>query len=384
MRLSCQVFFARVLLAIALWASLAGCAAQKLVVEDRPAHSGNRLLLPTTGSGAPFLLTAQVNGVGPYSFVLDTGSTSTIVSQRLVEELELTPSHTDTLVLDAEGQPVALRGAVQVNNITFGPVAAHAVDALVIDLSRFERALGQPVDGIAPAALFADFTLVIDYAAAQVWCTPDRLRTGVKMQPGRLPVVRADIAGHAVDVLIDSGSGGSWMVPTTNLPVEQVGYPDRQVEQADQTRRRARAELQGVIRVGNQVFDRPIVEETSGIARVGWHALRGHRVAIDHRSRRITLHRVAQTVNEPLWGIGARLVRVGDVWEVRSVEPGLPAASAGLKDGERILSIEGRHADTLDEPELAAIIQQSPRLRLEVMRVQGIETVWVPIVYLQP
>lgn len=383
-RLPCQAPIAPVLRAIALLALLTGCGTTNLLVQGRPARQGDRVILPTTGTGGPFLVRATVNNAGPYLFVLDTGSTRTVVSDRLVAELALTTTPTQAVVLDAEAQKVAPAGETSLDRLALGPFETHAVHALVMDLSRFERALGERIDGIAPATLFEELTLVIDYSTATVWCTPDRLHAGLPIRHDRLPVVRADVAGQPIDVLIDSASGGAWMLPIARLPVAQVGYQARRVEQADRTTRRSRAELQGTIRLADQVFDRPIVEDTSGIARVGFHALRGCRVSIDRRSRRLTIERIAPVANEPVWGIGARLERVADLWEVRGIEPGLPADTAGLTDGERILAIDGKRADQLDAAALAALIASADRVRLDVLRAGGVEQVWVPITYIQP
>jgi len=384
MRRFCQVWIPQVLRATALAALLTGCASQNSRLNAPLAASAERMLLPTTGSGAPFLLRTEVNGAGPYWFVLDTGSTRTVVSPRLLDELALSPAPSSATVLDAEGQPVPTGGEVRLDRLVIGPVEARSVPALLMDLSRFEQALAQRVDGIAPASLFAHFTLVIDYPAAQAWCTARPAPRGVPLRHGRLPVIRAQVAGKDIDVLLDSGSGGSWMLPTADLPLVQVGYADRQVEQALGSAQRTRAQLDGDIRVGQAVFHQPIVEHTTGIARVGWHALRGYRVSIDRPNATLALERVGPVADEPVWGIGARFEPLGNVWEIRAIEPGLPADAAGLTDGERILAINGNRADQLDPAALAALIQQAQRLRLDVMRAKGIEQVWVPIVYIQP
>lgn len=380
----CQGAVGAWLLAAAAVAWLAGCGGTGLVAENRPEDAQGRMMLSTTGSGV-FLVRAEVDGAGPYFFVLDTGSSRTVVSRRLVEEVGLAVGASGATVLGAEGGRVEVDGSVRLGRLRMGGAEFTGVESLVMDLSALERTLGARVDGIAAGSLFADRTLVLDFAAGEAWVTEERVRGGMRLRDDRLTMVRADVAGRAVDVVIDSASGGSWMLPRAGLAAADMGYGARRVETAGGGDRRARLELEGEIRLGGHVFERPMVEGTDGLARVGWHALRGYRVSIDRRGGLVQIDRVGGDVSDgPVWGIGARLERVGGVWEVRGIEPGRPADSAGLVDGERVLAVGGLRADVLDGAGLAGLIQRSPRLRLDVMRAGGVETVWVPVVYEQP
>jgi hypothetical protein len=341
-------------------------------------------MLSSTGSGVPLLMTAAIDGAGPYRFMLDTGASRSVVSPRLVAEVGLTPAPSGAVVLGAEGAAVDAAGSVRLERLTLGELEIPAVDALVMDLSPLERTLGERVDGIVSGGEFRGATLVIDFAAGQAWITRGRIRGGARLRDDRLARVRADVAGRDLDVVIDSGSSGAWMLPASGLPLVEMGYASRRVATAGGSPARRRLELGGSVRMAGAVFERPMVEDTAGLPRVGWHGLRGCRVWIDGRSGRVLVERWVEVADGPGWGIGARLERAGDVWEVRGVEPGWPAAAAGLSDGERVLSVEGKRAGELDGAGLATLMQERDRLRLEVLREGGVATVWVPVVYAEP
>ncbi len=374
---------------LALSLILGGCSRTRLVGAHGPARAREPVLLQTTSSGVPFLLQTTVNGHGPYLFLLDTGSSTTVVSQRLIDEtgIPVRPHH--SVVVDAEGLPVSVAGRARLAEITFGGVSVSGVDAVVMDLGRIERTLGQRIDGIASGSVFHDVTLVIDFHGHQVWVVRGRVdrRVGavVPLTHSSLAMVPATVAGQKMSILIDSGSSGSWMLPTAGLTTIGQGYEDRMVVLADGVSSRERVRLNGDIRVGKIVFDEPMVEHTQGVPRVGWRALKDFRISIDWRSGVAVLERVGgDDFDGPIRGIGAKLVRTSGRWEVRSVEPGLPAYGAGLRDGERVLAVNGMRADELDSASLAALIQRAGRVRLDVLRSGGVEGVFVPVVYIEP
>ncbi len=385
----CQGRIFRSMLVLALSFVLGGCGRTRLISAPGPARAHEPVLLPTTSSGVPFLLETTVAGRGPYLFLLDTGSSTTVVSPRLIDEtgIPIRPNH--SIVVDAEGLPVSVAGRARLAEIAFGAMSVSGVEAVVMDLGRLERTLGQRIDGIASGSVFDDVTLVIDFHEHQVWAARRRLdRRGGSVVPltgSKLAMVPATVAGREMSILIDSGSSGSWMLPTAGLTTLQQGYEDRTVVLADGVSSRARVRLEGDIRMGEIVFDEPMVEHTEGVPRVGWRALKDFRISIDRRSGVVAIERAGgDGFDGPIRGFGAKLVRVDGGWEVRRVEPGLPAAGAGLRDGERVLAVDGLRSDQLDSAGLSALIQRAGRVRLDVLRAGGVEAVFVPVVYIQP
>lgn len=383
----CQVVTC-VLLCCMLLLGVSGCSRTRLDAASPQLVNDEAVLLPSTGSGVPYLLRTSVNGIGPYLFVLDTGSSRTVVSPRLVEELGLDARANRSPVVNAEGKPINAAGEVRLGEVVIGPLSVRGVDALVMDMNHLERTLGERIDGIASGALFRDLTLIMDDDLGEVRVTHRRLasRGALPLGRGAIPTVTADVAGVPMPVMIDSASAGSWMIPTEGFETQDAGYADRSVTLAEGQMARSRRRLTGAVYLGGHKFLNPIVEHTEGVARIGWHAMAGFRVSIDQRSGLALFEWPGQEVSfdGPVRGIGARLVRVGEVWEARRVEPSMPASQAGLRDGERIIAVEGRRTDELTDFALRELIERSGRVRLDVLRETGVEQVFVPVVSIEP
>ena len=139
---------------------------------------GALLVLPTTGTGAsersrvlPFDLRAgtnivvpvRVDGHGPYRFLLDTGSSRTVVSTRLADALGLVPI-AETLLLTPAGRaghPIAV-----VRRIELGAAPPTNVLAMIVPESDLPGSVR--VDGIVGQDVLSALTYTIDYVNHQI------------------------------------------------------------------------------------------------------------------------------------------------------------------------------------------------------------------------
>ena len=78
----------------------------------------------------------RVNGVGPFPFLLDTGSSHTVVSESLSQQLGAT-AVAKTVVSSPIGED--LRAVVRLDRVELGPLTAFAVMSSVVP----DQALGQ-------------------------------------------------------------------------------------------------------------------------------------------------------------------------------------------------------------------------------------------------
>jgi predicted aspartyl protease len=116
------------------------------------------------------VVSARINGRGPYRLVVDTGAGTTILAPAAAASAAV-----------ATGPPTPLAGAGGRDDdaragraeIALGTAPPHptglAVAALV---ERVAREAGAPIDGIAGTQLFADGRLVIDYPGRRLWLLP--------------------------------------------------------------------------------------------------------------------------------------------------------------------------------------------------------------------
>jgi hypothetical protein len=148
----------------------------------------------------------SINGQGPFRFIIDTGANRSVISQALAARLGLAHSGVG-LVHSIDGaEPAAL---VSVESLSFGALLLSRGDTPVLDgpmLGGEHGLLG--VDGMVGRLLHVDFTkhcVEIYEGGAQIplegWLSVPAL-----MRFGALIMVRGDIQGVGVNVLIDTGS----------------------------------------------------------------------------------------------------------------------------------------------------------------------------------
>jgi predicted aspartyl protease len=109
---------------------------------------------------ALILLPLFVDKRGPYSFVLDTGATATVVSNELADALAL------PLGEKQEGRGAAGKMTLaksQLPSLTVGKETIENLPVSVTDLSFLGRAMGVQVDGALGYSFLRHFAMTLDY-----------------------------------------------------------------------------------------------------------------------------------------------------------------------------------------------------------------------------
>jgi predicted aspartyl protease len=170
-----------------------------------PGTSGAAGATRKDGSGRAVAL-IKVNGQGPFRFILDTGANRSVLSQSLATRLGLAHSGVD-MVHSVDGAELAK--LVNVDSLSFGALRLSGGETPVLDSPMLDGEHGLlGVDGMAGRLLHVDFTkhcVEIYEHAAQLpmngWLSvPARIRFGSML------MVRGEIMGVPVNVLIDTGS----------------------------------------------------------------------------------------------------------------------------------------------------------------------------------
>lgn len=151
----------------------------------------------------------SVNGRGPYRFIVDTGANRSVISTTLAEELGLTPSGAGE-VHSVHG--VATAPLVSVDALHYGALSLGAAQMPVLEgdvLAGEHGLLG--VDGMRGRRLRLDFVRnCIEIVPSD---NAPRLRGWVSVRGelrfGHLVIVRGEIRGVRVHLLIDTGADTS-------------------------------------------------------------------------------------------------------------------------------------------------------------------------------
>lgn len=316
------------------------------------------------------LVQVEINGQGPYWFLIDTGATLPfVVSERLVEELGLETRHFEFRGESATGEVVATNRATRVETLDIGQMQLKEQQGLVADLSSFRecRVGGSFFDGILGIGLFHRWgmLLVLDYPARKLVVDtrarldqPDRQDTlrMFELEEGQaIPQVEMRIGGREVSMYVDSGSSEG--VKLRRRIAQRLQYrskprPGRKYSSASGRSRGSVGRIEGELEIGGHLLESPVIEVDTGRPIIGSEVLRHFRLTLDFGQKLIRLER---DDDGPIRMLGER--HSGIVWcaegpddytlEVTTVDSNGPAAEAGLRRGDRVVRINGRTPDAL-------------------------------------
>ena len=120
--------------------------------------------------GAAVVVPVEVNGRGPYPFVVDTGATLTCVDAALADSLGL-PAAPGAVGLGATiGGAGAVR-LVRVDSLRVGAARADALTACVVDLGSVQG-IGLRADGLLGLNVLRSYRVTFDFAERTLTLAP--------------------------------------------------------------------------------------------------------------------------------------------------------------------------------------------------------------------
>jgi predicted aspartyl protease len=158
------------------------------------------------------IVPVTIGGTGPYRFVLDTGSSRTVISKRLWNTLRL-PVVAKTLMVTPAGREFAY--VVRLGDLAVDGRPGGTVSAAVMAADRY--AAGQQVDGLIGQDVLAAIVYTIDYERrAVVWHAPGEALPGRRLplaiRNNRLLVTLEQHAGDARPLALVPDSGSDTLV----------------------------------------------------------------------------------------------------------------------------------------------------------------------------
>jgi hypothetical protein len=351
------------LLAAGLLLLAQGCASIQSAIS-RPGFtklSEPLVILPAERLGNLLLVQGKWDRSGPYRFLIDTGSSATLVSPDFARRYGVTssqpPATPDVVIGTGRGASRALP-ATTVKRIELGDARFDDVPALVLDTEPVSLALGVKVDGILGFPLFRETVLTLDYPAAQVRLARpavDHARPGTTIpfnNQRKTPFIPVRLGSASPLVLIDSGSDGPLSLNPVGLALHYAAAPRPGGVVATLTGDEPRtfARLDDTVHLGEFALERPVTQLTDGLSAIGGGVLQNFRVTFDQAHNEVTFFREdgGPVTMAPLRSPGLSFTNKGVYWQVAAVIPQSPAAASPIQLGDLVVRIDGEHVSQWD------------------------------------
>jgi len=193
--------------AVALWvAGPAWMAAPASACDPLAPGASSVTAVTRNDTAGRAVALVNINGQGPFRFIIDTAANRSVLSQALATHLGL--AHTgEGVVHSVDGAELAT--LVNVESLSFGALHLSGGDTPVLDgpmLDGEQGLLG--VDGMVGRLLHVDFTrhCVEIYESGAQLPMQGWLSVPARVRFGSLVMLKGEIMGVRVNVLIDTGS----------------------------------------------------------------------------------------------------------------------------------------------------------------------------------
>ena len=318
---------------------------------------------------------AKWDKFGPYHFVIDTGSSVTLVSPELagryVSDASPAPDVPPVRVRSAEGGYALLRQVI-LKKIQLGGARFEFVPALVYDCADLSAHFDVKIDGILGFPLFRSVVLTLDYPHERVVLRsriPDDGLPGEAIlfdNADKTPLIPVRLGDREIAALIDSGSTAPIAINPAGLAPKfaygPVGGPTVSTLTGDRPSRVGR--LADVVRIGSFDIPQPIAELTDELSSLGGGVLRHFIITFDQEHDEVFFqHEAADSLAIPaLRGAGLSFRKTPAYWKVVGVVRGSPADAGGVRPGDLVSRINGEPVDNWDLARYHRLIAGSGRI----------------------
>ncbi|HEX2860393.1 MAG TPA: aspartyl protease family protein [Lacunisphaera sp.] len=313
-------------------------------------------------------------------FMIDTGSSVTLVSPAVADSLKLkerrgTPPRT-LPVRGANGREIELP-AIVLRHLQLGEAHFERIPAIVYDFSDLSAHLGLTIDGVIGFPLFRDTLLTLDYPAAQLVIAPNPVvapppprqpRTSVisynREQP--TPLVPVQMGNESFFALIDTGNdSGLALNPSGLHPRFSYGPRAGMIVSSlhgDNTQLVGRLEQN--ITVGNHTVQQPVVDLTEQLSSLGGELLRHFRITFDQQRHTVTLVRGTDgAVAMPgRRSSGLSFRRFPNYWRLLAIVPDTPNSALPVQPGDLCVRINGELVEKWSFERYAELVKTAPRI----------------------
>lgn len=338
----------------------------------------SRVEVPIDTSTRHPVVELTINDQGPFRFVVDSGAGGTLIDDDLAKKLGL-----ETVGMartgDASGHAPKEMPLVVVDRIGIGDALFLDGMAVVGDLDAVWHDQKDGADGVLAFNTFASCLVTFDYPGGKLIIEKGSLPPAdgqdilAYTEDHRLPTLRLNIAGVQTPVTLDTGAALVGVlaanlegrVKTKAAPAE-VGKARRMNTTA--TIREAR--IDGSLMLGRHEIVEPIFHFMGERSAIGYTIFKHFAITFDQQAKLVRLTRASQSpiTIDPRYtaGFGAKPTDAGrEVWYVLD---GLPAAKAGLKEGDVITTVNGRPQGDFDLTQWRGLFEKAATIKLSVRR----------------
>lgn len=161
------------------------------------------------------VIQVSIDRQGPFSMIVDTGSTSVVVTPSVARRLQLAARAAGTA--SGAGSGTAALSVTRFSDVSIGTLHFSNLHGEVIDLSRIARAFGFPrLDGIIGYDILRRLRVGVDMDSAQMTLSyppitvpKDATAVGFKVDADGIPQVPAAVDGVHGTFIIDTGDRSS-------------------------------------------------------------------------------------------------------------------------------------------------------------------------------
>ena len=354
-----------------------------------------RTMLPISIIDNRPFVDVRVDGHGPFSFLLDTGSSSSTVSAALATSLHLSAMHAGTG--SGAGEQTVRFQTVRVATMTVGDFSFGPLDVPAFDTAELSRVTGfEHFDGVLGAEIFEQRVVTIDAARGQLsLVAPSGFKPAVgavavpfALDENEMPIVTASVSGVAGSFQVDTGDrsgltlfGPFWrahdldraIAPTvTAMTGYGIGGPILGIVGRPSTFLLGGFSIpHPVVRLSLQKSGSFTVKNRAGS--IGMSILKRFEVSFDYPHHTMWLARGPGFDAPDPYDKGGMWLGLAqqDGLDVVAVTSGSPAAEAGLMEGDLLTKIGGLPAGPKTLFEIRKLLQAPGNNRLAVRAVRN-------------
>lgn len=390
-----RVYLIPGLVMLVFWVSIFPVMAN---AKPRPVES-----IPFNMIGTYVVIKVKINGSSPLNLILDSGIRHTIITE-LFEGDNITLNYSDVMDLMGLGGGEQLEAySSNFNAFKIGKLKLENKTVLVLkeDVFNLSKLTGSRINGLIGADFFQDYVVEINYSSRRIrfyerktFAPPkgfDRVPLMVESRKMflNLQVTEADSTKNVVKMLIDTGAElNAWF---QTYKKESVRVPAKNIRAA--IGHGLNGEIKGsiarvpLISLGKYSFRNPVVAfpDSASISAIVGNSDRDGTVGsqilsrfdyfIDYTQRQFYFRpngNFKKPFSYNIAGIGiAQILPLVPQTEVFKVWEDSPAARAGVREGDQIISINGEKAFHFNINELIKIFETPTRKILKLILLRG-------------